>query len=329
MSVDSPDSLTALLRRARHSLWRWRGAQTLWYGVCASALALLCSGLIHILRMPVALNLWLSLLLIGPTVAGCYALLRQRPDDATAAAALDRRGDYQNFFRSAWEAHNMPAPRRPAGAVVLLQQAATLSPDVQTPADWSDAPRWYSRFVFLPWTILLSGLFLLQLPPAQVERSLSVPAMPPRTTVGDYYRGDQPWGDDEYSTKQGTALSAQAAPQRLESPRVQSGEAPPEQVVALGEELTATLMLEESPDNREPAAPALRSATTGFAEDSLAGSDGDAGTSGATETSSREAIPERDDSQSGQGVEFVDDQVRWSDKPHVVLAAPLPVDLVA
>lgn len=254
--------LLVLMRRARLSLWQWRARQDLWCGLCVASLILLPAGLVHLLHSAVAPAWWVPLAAAGPLLALAHALFRRRPALQDTAAALDRESACHNLLASAWEAHNQSPAERSAGARAVLQRVERSAQGAHVPASWTTLPRWYGRITFLPWPILLAGVFLLQLPGANVQQGMAA------GSGAGPHGGDAADGWPGILQKRGGAAMADAgelsqdAPEQLISTSFHSGQRPPEQALALDEALSRQILSEQGlldapQSGRHPASPAM------------------------------------------------------------------------
>lgn len=163
---------TALVQRARRILWGQRLRRSLWCSLWVSALSMLLLGAIHTGLAGVSPQLWMSLALVPPLLSVVYTLLWQRPTGEFVAAELDRRGDYDNLLITAWEALALSRSQRSAAAIVVLQEAENLSPQIRIPDGPAINSNWQTRFRVAPWGLIAIAVFLLQLP-TQPDRDMA------------------------------------------------------------------------------------------------------------------------------------------------------------
>ena len=247
--------LVSLIHRTRNALWCQRLNQSLWYGVCFTAITLLLAGAVHIALSRVSTLAWMALAMAPPLLAVLHVLFWQRPSSQYAAGVLDRRGSYNNLLVTAWEVLAIPRSQRSAGAEVVLRQAMDLSPEISIPVARAASSSWQGRYSVAPWGLMAIAIFLLQLPTQHSEGVTQSRTAAGYVAGGSGQRLQSLVAGGRQLDDHADAASASRVQSVRPEPTVQSpGSNPPASATTPGENIVAVDAIATRPEEQNPLA---------------------------------------------------------------------------
>lgn len=183
MSIPHNSAILALLRAARWRIWAGRVLSRLSRAAWASALLLLCAGLLHALFYPFPWLYIAILAMLPPTAVILWGLLQDRPTLQDTAATADRWFEGKALMSTALD------------QLLTSRQQHTRASHFVIEAAEGSAPSWLDRLrrkhhwrpprqAVIPLALGLAGVYLLLLPgPAARQNTAAIDPAPQLTSV--------------------------------------------------------------------------------------------------------------------------------------------------